>query len=973
MLLAAAAAAALGMARPVDSIPVGQWGSYINSLPDMQLPHVPLLGNGHIGIALNSRSSSSGVVGADAGPGSANTLDLWLGSTSFWSCTSCGSVDPDNDVPACCSTVALGGVSLRFTSTFPAAQPLPAFAAEQRLVNGELYTRWGTANGGAIESWTRVHPTADVVVTNVSWTPGAGDPAALAIDVSTWVLGNGTVKGSWNTGVPAPASVGCASADGATMEACAGIIPNTQPQLVYVSRNASTVDADVMPVSAALATGVLITGGSGGVTWGGSNVTSYEPVYPPNRPWEATQRITLQAGAWALIATAEAESRGPGLRDPSPAALAQVAGVMASPPGSVAAAADAWWSAFWARSSVSLPSQPGIEQFWYGAQYILACTSSANPNVAAPGLYGPWVTVDGPNWHGDYTLDYNYQTPYFGAFASNHPQQAEAYWGPIVDWMGPGRIKAQAQASYAGVTCPASALYYACHLAPWGLMSLDGMTKYMVWNGHFAALPFISHWDYTRNASFASAVTYPLLDGLNAWWACYLNKTAVNGSYVFNDNNSHNPDYEHEGQPVPNPQIALGFIYRTITAQLEIAAALGMPPPPSIADIAAHLPPLNTATVNVSSNTSFQILPNTRCHDDDQTWYDVASVEACQALCAGSQPGCGVFSYCPPAGQEPAGGGCSGAHGEPAPQTCWGFDIKQLPNCVTNATLNGGWTSGVRNGTSPPVPVSIWTAFQGADKAASDWFSCYPLWPTEALDLGPNAAAAAAPILLALRSIAQASSRVYSDFVNGRPVDLFAMAVRAGSGNTSALSSWTPSDVITGFNGYLAHYQGPNLLPYAPGGGIENIGISIAVNDMLLQANRWPTAGVSGSGVGLRGFAKHAASSSVDDSGYVLTLFPFWPRDQPASFTSLLAKGGFLVSAVYDNATQAVSPVAITAAHVLSGATASVVRLVNPWPQGGALSVTCGGSPVPVSWEHGGAVAVFTAPAQVPCAVSVGA
>jgi hypothetical protein len=420
---------------------------------------------------------------------------------------------------------------------------------------------------------------------------------------------------------------------------------------------------------------------------------------------------------------------------------------------------------------------------------------------------------------------------------------------------------------------------------------------------------------------------------------------------------------------VPNPQIALSFLYRTTAAQLEIAQALGLPSPPAVADIAAHLPPLNSAQRNVTTNVTFQLLPNTRCHNDEQTWHGVPSAAACEALCAASQPSCGVFSYCPPAGVEPAGGGCSGAHGEPAPQTCWGFDIAQLPNCVTNGTLNGGWTSGVRNGSSPATAVDVWTAFEGAIVLDSDWFALYPLWPAEALDLGPQAAAGSAGGADALRGTAQVSSRVYSDFANGRPVDLFAAAVRAGS-NASFPLAWTPQDVLAGLNAYLAGFQGPNLLPYAPGGGIENVGITRAINEMLLQANRWPAPAGE---VGQRRppWQQRRAAGAADDSGYVLSVFPFWPADEPAAFNNLLAKGGFLVSAAYSNATRAVvSPLTVTAAHTLAGTSAAVARLVNPWPAS-ALAVTCGGAAVPVTMD--GVVATFTVPVQVACSVAVAA
>lgn len=53
--------------------------------------------------------------------------------------------------------------------------------------------------------------------------------------------------------------------------------------------------------------------------------------------------------------------------------------------------------------------------------------------------------------------------------------------------------------------------------------------------------------------------------------------------------------------------------------------------------------------------------------------------------------------------------------------------------------------------------------------------------------------------------------------------------------------------------------MGPNQLPYAPGGGIENVGISRAVNEMLVTA---PT-------------------------GNVIRLFPVWPKDEDASFSNV--------------------------------------------------------------------------------------
>jgi hypothetical protein len=53
-----------------------------------------------------------------------------------------------------------------------------------------------------------------------------------------------------------------------------------------------------------------------------------------------------------------------------------------------------WWRSFWARgATVSLPSRPRIESFYYSSHYLLATASSAIANATAPGLWGPWVTT----------------------------------------------------------------------------------------------------------------------------------------------------------------------------------------------------------------------------------------------------------------------------------------------------------------------------------------------------------------------------------------------------------------------------------------------------------------------------------------------------------------------------------------------------------------------------------------------------
>ena len=380
--------AALPLTSSASSLPVGRWTAPLHTLPDKQLPHVPITGNGHLGIAFDSSVNTSPRNKSAAGPGATNTLDAWLNTNSFWSCTYCvGGVDPDNDVPACCSTVALGGVSIRATPTF--GNDALAFSAAQDAGSGTLTAAWHTSAGGELTVTAMVHPSFDIALLNMSWQPSAGDPPSLRLGLSTWVMGRTGAKGDWNTGSPVPARAGCALSN-ASEVSCG----SAGARLAFVSRNASTVNASVMPVSGALASGVVL---GPGAALQSLAVTAAAP--DGNAPWEVTAFVTLSAGSWAALLTAETESRGPGLADPVAPALALLASALLEP-GAIPAAASAWWAAFWSRSSVSLPSRPAVETLWAGAQYVLATSCSSDARIAPPGLYGPWVTQDGPNWHG---------------------------------------------------------------------------------------------------------------------------------------------------------------------------------------------------------------------------------------------------------------------------------------------------------------------------------------------------------------------------------------------------------------------------------------------------------------------------------------------------------------------------------------------------------------------------------------------
>lgn len=151
-------------------------------------------------------------------------------------------------------------------------------------------------------------------------------------------------------------------------------------------------------------------------------------------------------------------------------------------------------------------------------------------------------------------------------------------------WLQAKRVAVTAKL---GTQCDAKALNYPCHIAPWGQQSRDTRT-YMEWNGAYAALLFINNWEYTRDAVFAKNTTLPLLEGLNAWSHCYLQRSS-NGT--LEDWNDFVPDQIFENGPGHNPSIGLALMMRVATAHRDIAHAIGEAYPAYVDDIIGNLAP----------------------------------------------------------------------------------------------------------------------------------------------------------------------------------------------------------------------------------------------------------------------------------------------------------------------------------------------------------------------------------------------
>jgi len=74
------------------------------------------------------------------------------------------------------------------------------------------------------------------------------------------------------------------------------------------------------------------------------------------------------------------------------------------------------WDAYWSRSFVEMDDKL-LQAVWYRNTYLLG--SCAKSGCASPALF-TGLNSDTPFWHGDYHMNYNYQSVFAGAYITNH-------------------------------------------------------------------------------------------------------------------------------------------------------------------------------------------------------------------------------------------------------------------------------------------------------------------------------------------------------------------------------------------------------------------------------------------------------------------------------------------------------------------------------------------------------------------------
>lgn len=119
-----------------------------------------------------------------------------------------------------------------------------------------------------------------------------------------------------------------------------------------------------------------------------------------------------------------------------------------------------WWREFWEKSTVETGDEV-LDSYYYSSLYWLGCCT--REGKVPPGLYGCWTTSNLALWSGAYTLNYNYESPFYCLYTANRQELAKSYIEPLLDSIPMGEWFAREKFGHRGICLPVE-------IGPWGII-----------------------------------------------------------------------------------------------------------------------------------------------------------------------------------------------------------------------------------------------------------------------------------------------------------------------------------------------------------------------------------------------------------------------------------------------------------------------------------------------------------------------
>lgn len=165
-----------------------------------------------------------------------------------------------------------------------------------------------------------------------------------------------------------------------------------------------------------------------------------------------------------------------------------------------------FWKTFWEKSVVETGNET-LDSYYYSSLYWLgSCTREGK---VPPALYGCWTTSNLALWSGAYTLNYNYQSPFFCLYTSNRQDLIRSYIDPLLDIIPVGEMFAREKFGRRGICLPVE-------IGPWGMVC-SGNFFYQKTNAAYCCVNIFMHFFSTYDLEWGSRA-YPFVKKTAEFW-----------------------------------------------------------------------------------------------------------------------------------------------------------------------------------------------------------------------------------------------------------------------------------------------------------------------------------------------------------------------------------------------------------------------------------------------------------------------
>jgi hypothetical protein len=625
---------------------------------------------------------------------------------------------------------------------------------------------------------------------------------------------------------------------------CLGIVRDNINISVGMAASLTTSDGDVVPPD----TAASIDNG---------DLDTPSCAFPGSgNPCQATASSTLtfylSAGTEYTLHVAISSARtgggggGGGAASPS-AVAAAVAAVVAADSAALERANAASWSRWWAASSVSLGAERQLlESFWYGAQYMLNCyTKGRGGGGVIPGLLGPWSMQDPVGWSDDVTLDYNAEANFYGAASSNHAEAMWPYFPTLSALIPLGQQRASLQSWSQGGH--ESAAFFGQMTEAMGCNCNDYMHCYHEANGQQCPASFGGFEGIELPSAIGGFVD------MHCSHDSSMRSTAAMAAQPYVDY------YEHTQDRTFLKQWAYPFIKETALFYASYAK-------------------LDTATGKFGFPFA---CAQEICDGRQQGGYHPQESPTIDLAYARY-----VFQKAGAWGQELGENSTELARWAHIAANLQPYPITNMPTSQfgwCSSSNCSGWSEATNTDTNTPAVMPANYMWPIANFA--------PVHPTGQVTLDADAA---------VKTVARNTIHMVNSFSGWHPVNGICLAWPSAARMMDKHEPYPvgPGQLMDTWAAALNATMQRNFWPNMGGGGLEQVGATQAINELLLQSYQG-----------------------------MLRFFPGWPLDEPASFTTLRAVGAFLVTAeVTDSGT--VGPITIVSEAGMP------CTVLSPWDPG---------------------------------------